>query len=108
MFKALEFGGANEEKNRTLFLEMCEKANLSKKVGEEEVWLPTLSTLQAMSYPDDKVFNDRCFSFYLSIEEDDWNPSKEICAICAYMKVSENRSWNTETKEWEKWKYDEH
>ena len=30
-------------------------------------------------------FHKRCWSFYLSIEEDDWDPCIELCALCTVM-----------------------
>jgi hypothetical protein len=100
MFKPLKFGHSDDQKNRELFIELCEKSNLFDK----EV-LPTLENLQALSKLNDADFSDRCFSFYIGIEEDDWDPSKEICALCLVMKMKEDKSWHPESRDWLPWYY---
>ena len=45
-------------------------------------------------------FHKRCFSWYLSLEEDEWDPCIELCGLCALMSDKYNKIWYIKEKDW--------
>jgi hypothetical protein len=41
-------------------------------------------------------FEERCWQWYISLEEDDWDPCIELCGLCAVMKDKYNKHWYPE------------
>ena len=77
--------------SESLYLKMCRAAGYIRET-EDGYWYPSIRHLK-LEYsvsPDeahikDLVFNAECEKWYYSLEEDDYSPSKEICAILAIM-----------------------
>jgi len=84
-----------------LYKKLCSKINIkefSPSNGEyftfEELFLRT-------RYSTEKELSESAFSFYLGIEEDEWNPSKELCSLLVVMKYEYNKVWNPIEENWE-------
>lgn len=45
-------------------------------------------------------FNDNCWSWYISLEEDDWDPCIELCGLCSIMKTKYNKYWYPKERVW--------
>ena len=45
-------------------------------------------------------FYKRCWSLYISIEEDDWDPCIELCALCVVMSDKYHKVWHIQEEEW--------
>jgi len=101
-FKRLEYGKYLDSED--IFIKMCKASGLFKKENDY-LWLPTINKLQELSGLDDKTFEDRCYSFYLGIETDDFDPSIELCGICVVMKILHDKSWDPILEQWTDWKY---
>jgi hypothetical protein len=97
--KPLQYGSFLDRNNYILFIKMCKEADLPYESAED---LPTLSKLEKLSGLSHYDFKNSCFSFYVAIEEDDWNPSQEICGICVYMK-QKHKAWDPKIKKWVEW-----
>lgn len=101
-FKRLDYGKYKDTEE--LFIKMCKSSGLFIKENND-LWLPTINKLQELSGLDKNKFEDRCFSFYVSIEEDNFDPSIEVCGMCVVMKILNDKAWNPKTENWENWSY---
>lgn len=60
----------------------------------------TLSELYKRSELNAEKFEKRCWEWYISLEEDNWDPCIELCGLCAIMADKYKKYWYPKEREW--------
>jgi hypothetical protein len=80
--------------NKLLYRRMCLNNIVLKSIK------PTLIELHTMlDYTTDKYYY-KYMSWYMSIEQNYWDPSEEIIALCILMNDFHNLIWDQKSKNW--------
>lgn len=76
---------------------MCSKVT---EIGPINSMYFTYEELFQYSGLSTKKFHKRCWQWYISLEEDDWDPCIELCGICAIMADTYQKYWYQRDNKW--------